>query len=244
MRRSKLPLLAASLATAALALSGCVFSFGSGSGEEPSDVSASEHPLNFAVGGVTFTEDGVLPSESGPVVAAPPETDALDVALIFDPMCPHCATFEETSGPALKELVDNGDITLTMYPLAFVSPTASVDSVNAIMAVTTYHPDAAYEFQSQLLAANLASQGSGLNDDELVSLAAEVGADSEEVESIIRNGTYNSFVDTIDGSLRGQTFPDTSVDVAGTPMIIVEGRSVEPAAIGSDAATALAALQQ
>ncbi|HIY64943.1 MAG TPA: DsbA family protein [Candidatus Agrococcus pullicola] len=243
MRRSKLPLLAVSFVAAAFALSGCVFQFGSSEGDAPGDVSVSEHPLNFGAGGVTFTEDGVLTTESGPLVAAPPETDALDVALIFDPMCPHCATFEETSGPALKELVDNGDITLTMYPLAFVSPTASVDSVNALMAVTTYHPDAAYEFQSQLLSANLASNGSGLNDDELVALAADLGADSQEVESIIRNGTYDSFVDTIDSSLRGQTFPGTSVEVMGTPMVIVDGREVAPADVGSDAATALAALQ-
>lgn len=246
MRRSKLSLLTASLVAAAFALSGCSLPFGNddgGGGASNGDGAGVEQPANMPVGGVTFTADGVVTSDETPSLAPPPETDAVDVALIFDPMCPHCALFEETFGPALNELVDSGDITLTVYPLAFVVPNPSATSVNAFMAVTSYHPEVTQEFQTLLLAANSQTNGAGLNNDELIELASSLGADSPEVAEAIENGVYQVAIDMLNEQLLGKNFPETNIEVLGTPMVIVEGREVPLDQMSPDAAALLALLQ-
>lgn len=253
MRRTRSSLLLAALAASTLAMSGCVFmpaavsgdSDGGGgdSGPEQAQQADSAGPLNFAVGGVTYTADGVLESDGATSLAAPPETDAVDVAMVFDPMCPHCANFEATYGDTMHELVDRGEITLTVYPIAFVVKVPSQRSANAFIAVASFHPESAREFQDLLLAANLETGSNGLGTEDLIELAASAGASSPELETAIREQSYQDLVETITSQLLGQTFPGSSVTVSGTPFLVAEGTQLDIATFEGSADDALERLQ-
>ena len=246
MRRTRLSFLTAALTAVALMATGCVF-IPSGAGgtdtiEQPADDVAGS-PQNMAVGGVTYTADGVLLSDAAPTLAAPPDSDGIEVAVVFDAMCPHCAQFEVTYGQTLHELVDRGDITLTAYPVAFVAQDASQRSANAFMAVASLHPQSVKGFQELLMVGNLGSQGAGLDADELIEAAAAAGASSPELETAIREESYADWVDIVHSGLMGQNFPGTDVAVTSTPFVVADGQPIEPDTFAGTADEALERLR-
>ena len=234
------------VAAGALALTGCVI--GGNAPTPPSDSTfdngsstASDTPLNAAVGGVTFTSDGVATSDDAPNLGAPTETDAIDVGVVFDPMCPHCAVFEAEYGEKLAQLVESGQITLTMYPVAFVAGPVSEAGANAFLAVAAYAPESAWEFQQFMLATGL-NQGN-LDAETLKTLATEAGADDPRVADAIDNGTFVSFVQDQTAALLGNEIPGTGVEVTGTPLIFAEGVTLESATFDGSVDDVFASLE-
>lgn len=234
------------VAAGAVALTGCVI--GGTPPTPPAEPTsdngsstASDTPLNAAVGGVTFTSAGVAPSDEAPDLAAPAETDAIDVGLVFDPMCPHCAVFEAEYGETLAQLVDSGQITLTLYPVAFVAGPVSEAGANAFLAVAAYAPDSAWEFQQLMLATGM-NQGN-LDADTLKGLAGEAGADDARIAEAIDNGSFVSFVQDQTGSLLGNEIPGTDVEVTGTPLVFAEGVTLESTTFDGSADDAFASLK-
>lgn len=245
VQRNRLIASFAAVAASALALTGCVIG---GPAPTPPDDSgsdtgatASDVPLNAAVGGVTFTSDGVATSDAEPDLGAPEDTDAIDVGMVFDPMCPHCATFEADYGETLNELVESGRITLTLYPVAFVAGEMSEAGANAFFAVAAYAPEAAWEFQQQMLATGL-SQG-GLDADTLKQLAAEAGADDPLVAEAIDSGSFQSYVQSQTGTLLGNEIPGTGVVVSGTPLLFADDVELSSTTFEGSADDAFAALE-
>ena len=193
--------------------------------EDGGETAESLTPMNLEVGGVTYTSEGVVESDAAPAFAPPPETDAIDVGMVFDPMCPHCANFEAEFGETIAALVDSGDITFTAYPVAFVAGELSEKSANAFYAVVSYSPEHAQEFQQQLLAENFA-QG-GLDDDALIELASSVGATDERIAQAISEGSFIDLIRDLTSGVLGQELPGTGVTVSGTPLIFAEGVELE-----------------
>ncbi|CAH0127358.1 thioredoxin domain-containing protein [Microbacterium sp. Bi121] len=147
-----------------------------------------------------------------------------DVELWFDFACPHCQDFEELYGPSIQDLVDDGAISLRLQPVALSGLNAasgtqfSERSGSALYCVADAAPDAAYPFFTKLFA--MKPSGPGVPDDELTSLAAEVGgADAAEC---IADGTYRQF--TVDQAQQLPQNPQTGG--AGTPTLVVNGEYV------------------
>lgn len=245
MKLSRLATLSAVVVTGALALSGCVLTQPEPPAETPGDgnetVTTGLVPLNFEVGGVTFTSEGVIESDARPELAAPPETDAIDVGVVFDPMCPHCAQFEGQYGETINALVDSGEITLTTYPVAFVAGQLSMESANAFYAVASFAPEAAQEFQTALLAANM--QQGGLDGDALIELAASLGAEDDRITKAITEGAFNSTIQEMTDAMLGQEIPGTGVTVSGTPTVFAEGVELQPDTFAGTPEEALETLQ-
>ncbi|WP_298041488.1 DsbA family protein [uncultured Microbacterium sp.] len=148
--------------------------------------------------------------------------DTVDVW--FDFYCPHCQVFEDQYGPTIEELIDSGDITLNLHPVALSGLNAasgtqfSERSGGALHCVAEAAPEATLDFFQQLFALN--PSGAGLTDGDLAALASQTGADA--ASDCIADGMYRPFV--IDQAAELPTDPAT--EGAGTPTLLVNGEYI------------------
>jgi len=160
-----------------------------------------------------------------------PETGAVVVGdgpneldLWFDFYCPHCQEFESEYGSTVSDLLEQGELTLSLHPVALNGLNAasgtdfSKRSANAMYCVAEAAPDAAYPFMQALFATN--PSGPGQTDEELIAMAEEAGADG--VDACITDGEYISFVEEQTAELPAN--PDTGK--TGTPTIILDGEFI------------------
>lgn len=150
---------------------------------------------------------------------------AEEVAIWFDFYCPHCQDFEDIYGPGIQKLVDAGDITLQLHPVALSGLNSasgtefSERSAGALYCVASTTPDATFSFFQQLFAQKPA--GPGLTDEELSSLATDAGASS--AAECIADGTFRQFA--VDQA--GELPQDPASGGAGTPTLVVNGDYIQ-----------------
>lgn len=168
------------------------------------------------------------PGEAPQAANIDSETGAISVgdgpnqlATYLDFMCPHCQEFERVYGATIDELVESGEVTLDIHPVALsaldaASGTAfSSRSANAAYCVAVDAPDAVLPFVTGVFA--LDPSGPGLTDDELVAVAADAGAPG--VAGCIEDRTYDRFVASMT-----RTIPaDPATGSAGTPTVVLNG---------------------
>lgn len=178
--------------------------------------------LNTAASGSGAAPEGAnIDSETGAITVSEGGTD---VDVWFDFYCPHCQEFEAAYGPTITDLVEQGDIGLSMVPVALqglnsASGTAfSERSANAAYCVAVDNPDAVYPFITDVFA--LFPSGEGLTDEQLTTMAEDAGASG--AASCIADGTYNKFVLANAQNLP----PNPETGSAGTPTLIVDGEYV------------------
>lgn len=168
------------------------------------------------------TPDGdIVDVETGAIAIGDGPTE---VAVWFDFSCPHCQDFEDVYGPEIQDMVDAGDISLYLQPVALAGLNAasgtefSERSGGALYCVAGTGADAALSFFQQLFA--LKPTGPGLTDEELSSLAADAGA--PDAAACIAEGTYRGFV--VDQAAEIPENPERGG--AGTPTLTVDGEYV------------------
>ncbi len=178
--------------------------------------------MNNSNSGSGVRPDGSgIDSETGAVVVGE-GTNSVD--LWFDFYCPHCQDFEKEYGSTVDDLLEQGDITLNLFPVALAGLNAasgtdfSKRSANALYCVAEAEPDAAYPFMQQLFATN--PSGPGQTDEELIAMASSVGATG--IDECVTDRTYFSFVE--DQTTQLPTNPATGS--AGTPTVIVNGEFI------------------
>lgn len=146
-------------------------------------------------------------------------TGSDQVDLWFDFYCPHCQDFEDAEGETIGDLLESGDITLNLFPVALSGLNAasgtdfSIRSANAMYCIADDEPDAVYPFFTALFATH--PSGAGQTDEELIAMAGEAGATG--VESCITERTYADFVESQTAAL--PTNPSTGG--AGTPTLVI-----------------------
>jgi protein-disulfide isomerase len=176
--------------------------------------------LNNGASGTRPDSSGI-DAETGAVVVGD-GPDSLD--LWFDFYCPHCQDFEAEYGDTVDEMVEAGEVTLNLFPVALtgLNTASGTDfskrSANALYCVAEETPDAAYPFMQALFATN--PTGPGQTDEELIALAEAAGAG--DVSSCVTEGTYIPFVE--DQTQKLPTNPETGG--AGTPTVILNGEFV------------------
>jgi protein-disulfide isomerase len=154
------------------------------------------------------------------------ETGAISVGegsnqldLYFDFYCPHCQEFEAAYGPTVEQILNDGEVTLGLHPVALTGLNAasgtdfSRRSANALYCVAVAEPEAAYPFMQDVFATN--PTGPGLTDEELISLAESAGA--SDVSQCITDRTYDRYVAARSGDIPAN--PTTGS--AGTPTIVL-----------------------
>ena len=170
-----------------------------------SDTGAPDDPAEVS--------SGVLTVGGGPA----------DVEIWFDYACPHCQQFEMIYGEAVGELVDDGEITLRLHPVALPSLNAasgtefSARAGGALLCVAEHSATAALEFHEELF--ELRPSGPGLDDDALSELAADAGAPA--ASDCIAAATHLETVVAHTSQL-----PRDANGGAGTPTLVIDGEYI------------------
>ncbi|WP_460776087.1 DsbA family protein [Microbacterium sp. GXF7504] len=140
----------------------------------------------------------------------------------IDFLCPYCGQFEETEGKTIQNLVESGEITLTVHPVSILDRLSqgteySSRSAAAFYSVAVADPDNAYAYLQALFANQPAENTSGLTDEELVALAEQTGVNvTAELEESILTGEFKGFA-------KERSLPEGAT---GTPTLIVNGEMV------------------
>lgn len=179
--------------------------------------------LNSSASGSGAAPEGPnIDSETGAITIS---EEGTPTDVWFDFYCPHCQEFEAGFGPTITELMDDGDIALSMVPVALQGLNSasgtqfSERSANAAYCVAVDNPDAVYPFITDVFA--LFPSGEGLTDEQLTTMAADAGASG--AASCIADGTYNKFVLSNAQNLP----PNPETGSAGTPTLVVDGEYVD-----------------
>lgn len=166
--------------------------------------------------GATDNGDGIVVGQGAATVEA-----------YIDYQCPFCRQFELSSGPALAQLVSNGEVSLVYHPMNFldeVSPTQY--STRAAAAAGCASDAGRFLEYTHALFVNQPPEGSiGLSDEELIELGLAVGIRESAFAEGVRSGAYRDWPPYV-------TQLAVARGVAGTPSVFVEGVPV-PARAGS-----------
>lgn len=158
------------------------------------------------------------------------------VQVIEDFQCPACQQFEQANGDLLAGYVDGKDVAVEYRPISFLDRASSTEystrALNASMCVLDDSgPDAWLAMHEALYAQQPEEGGAGLDDDQLIDMAADAGAEGDSVASCIDDRAF--------GTWAADATAATEFD--STPTVSVDGTVVEPADLATAVDSALQA---
>jgi protein-disulfide isomerase len=133
------------------------------------------------------------------------------IDLYLDFRCPHCAEFEDATGPTLDKLVEDGTATLTYWPLMFVSPQDSPRLANAFAAAAANGKALTYADEIY------ADFNKSWTSDQLLQLGNQLGIDDAKFKTALNDDSYKGWLESI-----GQAANDRKVE--GTPTVFVNDK--------------------
>ncbi len=142
-----------------------------------------------------------------------------EVVVYEDFLCPFCGQFEAASGEELQRLADAGQVYVEYRPLNFLGRIGdySERATNAFAAVLdTEGPAVAKTFHDELFANQPSESGPFPDDDALVDLAVEAGADEAAIRPAIEDLAFEDWVSQA-------TEEAAEAGVTATPTILVDG---------------------
>lgn len=146
------------------------------------------------------------------------------MTLYYDYMCPACGAFEEANGTELDKLLADDTVRIELRPISFLDKASqgteySTRSANAFATVVDASPDLAWDFHTALYADQPEEGSEGLSDDEIATIAKDVGVPDATVETFT-DGTYEDWV----AEVTQQAF-DSGIE--GTPTILIDGKTFD-----------------
>lgn len=150
---------------------------------------------------------------------------ANSVDTYVDFMCPYCNQFEQAEGETIRQLIDDGSITLNVHPVSILDRVSqgtefSTRSASAAYCVAESDPDAFLDFVSAMYAQQPEESTPGLTDDEIVAIAESAGATNSS--ACIADGTYMDFATQVTDNLPS----DPATGKSSTPTLVVNGEYV------------------
>ena len=158
-------------------------------------------------------------SASGYSLAVGPDDAPHTVVVYEDFLCPFCAQFEGASRAELTRLADAGQVQVQYRPLNFLGRISdySQRAANAFAVVLDQEgPETAKTFHDALFENQPSESGPFPDDDALVQLAVESGAD----EAAVRPGIEDL---AFEGWVAEATDAASKANVTGTPTILLDG---------------------
>lgn len=165
-------------------------------------------------GAIINTETGAISFGEG--------ADAIGTYVDF--LCPHCASFEQQYGQTLAAAASDDTITLDVFPVAIMNHAAqgtnfSSRAAGAMYCVAEEAPESALDFMQTLFANQSAALS--LSDDDIVTIASQVGAGA--AEACIVERTYVKFADDMTANMPA----NPSTGSRGTPTVTIDGEYTE-----------------
>ncbi|MFC9768900.1 DsbA family protein [Rhodococcus jostii] len=144
------------------------------------------------------------------------------VSVTEDFQCPACRQFETTSGPVLTELMNAGQILVDAHPIAFLDRASttqySTRAASAAACVAQIDRDKWPAWKTAMFDNQPEEGGTGLTDDQIVAIAAQVGITSPDIEPCITAQRYADWV--------AATTSTAMNGIPGTPYVTVNGEPV------------------
>ena len=170
---------------------------------------------------------GAAPEEAAEDAPVPPGIEAsepgepIQIVEYVDINCVHCADFAATYDEQIAQWLDAGEITYEYRTVAFLDRSSATNyssrGANASACVAAESPESYWDFMKAIFAQHAAGE---VNNAGLVDMAEAAGANTENLESCIDDGTYRPFVKYADQLAR--------VDgIAGTPTAYVNGAEAD-----------------
>ncbi|MBY8872447.1 DsbA family protein [Micromonospora sp. PLK6-60] len=149
-------------------------------------------------------------------------TGKVTIDLYEDYLCPACRQFQQTSGPTVDQLVNEGKAKVIFHPVAFLNRFSTTEySTRASAAAGCAAKGGKFkEFTDQLFARQPAEGSAGLSDDELIDIGAGVGLNRDDFGACVRDGTYKPWTERV-------TDDAGRAGVTSTPTILVDGKPVQ-----------------
>ncbi|HEV2450949.1 MAG TPA: thioredoxin domain-containing protein [Streptosporangiaceae bacterium] len=175
--------------------------------------------------GATVEGDGVI------VGRGPVRVDAF-----IDFLCPFCRRFELSSGPALAELVADGQVSLVYHPMNFLDGASTTNYSTRAAAASGCAADEGrfVEYAHALFVNQPPEGGPGLSDAELAAIGRAVGLADPAFTACVSGAPYLDWPPYV-------TDLATAAGVEATPTVLVAGAAVRPEARPIAAAVARAA---
>lgn len=183
-------------------------------------------------GGITAVETPALAAGEEPTPTVPDESGTVaNIVMYIDYLCPFCGQFEMTNAESIRTMVEQGAATLEVHPVAILTNKSagsqySLRAANAAACVADSSPDSFFDFNAALFENQPEEGTTGLSNDDLKALAAEVGVSSPStVERCIDDTQFKSWVQ--DATTRALTGPVPNSElpsITGTPTVLVNGQ--------------------
>ena len=171
------------------------------------------------VRGLDTTSDVDAPSAGSEFGLTIGESDAPhDVVIYEDFHCVHCATLEEVTSEKLGELAADGEVRVEYRPVSFLTD-YSARAANAFKVVLDESgPEVAQTFHDLLFEHydEAAGDKDGLDNDKIVELAVEAGAEEDAVRPGIEDMAQKSWIEKA-------TTAASDAGVTGTPTVLLDG---------------------
>ncbi len=157
-----------------------------------------------------------------------------------DFLCPFCGEFEEASAEQLAQLADEGKVQVEYRPVVFLNqfgPYSSRATLIWWLVRAKYGDEVATTFHDLLFANQPSEEGPFPSRDDLYALAAEAGANADELKTAVDNG--EGVTEVADAT---RAASDLGVD--STPTLVLDGEPFQDGRTVDDlAANLLEALQ-
>ena len=201
---------------------------------------AGPGPQNMAADGIVIgagleaERTDAIPAE-GEMTPTEQTDDKLQIVIYQDYMCPHCGSFEQTNSETIRGLVEQGLATVEYHPVSFLDNASlgskySTRSANAAACVAEYAPDSFFDWNTLMFANQPAEMTTGLEDDQIIDLAAQAGVDTEgEFSDCVRSLKFEDWVRDAVDRVYNEPVPytyegGTPVQATQTPTVLINGR--------------------
>lgn len=190
---------------------------GSINNQQPAQAAAPQ-PQQPTKGAASVDDDPVMGDKNAPVT----------IVEFSDYECPFCKRhFDQTLPQLVKEYIDTGKVKLVYrdFPLSFHDPMATKEAVAANCAREQGGDSKYFQFHDEIFK-RTTSNGNGLNDDKIQTIASDLDLNMSSFNSCLEDTTQTEEVkkDIADGSAAG---------ASGTPTFVI-GKSTSNGEIDGD----------
>lgn len=192
------------------------------SAEDKSDAGDSANSAGSSPSADLTGQGGIVVAGSDISDDASDTGSPVEVVVYEDFQCPYCKQLEESVGDDLEDSMENGDITVEYRIVSFLDKASpneySSRAANAALCVfDAAGPGVFHDFHGELFEDQPDEGSAGPEDDELIAVASDEGAD---VEKCINDKAMGDQVTKSTDLMADE-------GVTGTPAVFVDGEQVE-----------------
>jgi protein-disulfide isomerase len=169
-----------------------------------------------------------------------PDSAPNNVVIYEDFLCPYCAQLEKATRDDLAKLAADGKVQVEYRPFNWLTQAGDYSERSAgafSIVLDKSGPDVAKKFHDLLFENQPSESGPFPDDDELVKLAVEAGADESDVRGPIENGDGADWV-------AAATKAAVATGLQGTPTVLLNGEVFQSGTTIDDLANDLIAKLQ